>query len=202
MGDGTIPSEPKSGTHLTVERVSAQAVLEHLSSDTQVASSFGADLERARDGTDRASNYVQQQSRAEERLLARAAVFRCVDALAATEQLTRTGDGCNAIRQFADRAMMGHGRAVVMVLKAFQPWASQWPEQGLAATYEAMRRAVPALAEVDVGGEASTAQAFRVGKAKKARHQAALLVSEATIILSAWCERWNRRGHRVGANAA
>lgn len=201
-GDDGIPTEAPSGTHLTVGRVSLQAVLEHLTSDSQVSSRFGSDLERARDGTSGAADYVASQSRAEERLLATAAIVRCVDDLGTTTNLSRIGEACSHIRSFAVKTKLREGQAVLGVLRAYLPWATQWPESGLVSVYAWMRARRPSLQAVDAHGEVSVAQAFRTGKAKAQRAAAAILVADSEVVLSAWVEHWNRRGTRRAAPAS
>jgi hypothetical protein len=187
------PTAPASGTHLSVSRVTLSDVLDHLSAETTVSSSFGAQLERARDGTTGAADYVRSRSGAEARILARAAIIRCVDALSVCPNLFRTGEACGDIRRFAVRAKLPEGAAVIAVLRAYQPWATSSQERGLAEVYQFARSRNPSLQAADPAGESSIAQAFRVGKARRARLIAALLLADAEVALHAWVENWNRR---------
>lgn len=196
MADGStgdIPMAPRIRTHLTQTKVTLNDVLEHLSSVTQTPSSFGSQLERARDGTTGAADYVLSKEKAEMRLLANAAVIRCVDALSAMPNIFRTGEACNDIRKFAVRAGMREGAAVIAVMRSYQPWDTLSKERGLAAVYEWARSRNPMLKPADPAGETTVAQAFRVGKAKRARTVAVLLLADAEVALSAWVERWNRQ---------
>lgn len=186
-------TSPQSGvSHLTTTRVALQDVLEHLGASSCTASSFGSQLERARDGTAGAIDYVRARDRAEVRILASAAIIRCVDALAEA-QLNRTGESCVDIRKFAVKIRMAEGATVIAVLRAYQPWATSWPEHGLAEVYAWMRSRNPSLKEADPGGETSIAQAFRVGKAKRARTIAAAVLADAEVAVHAWVEQWNGR---------
>lgn len=199
--DGAAGVGP-SKSHLVRRHVSLQEVLEHFASTTQVRSILGVDLDRAREGRSDASDYVRRQERVEAALLADAAVLRCVDGLAAAPNLFRLGP-TDKLRRFAQRVKMGEGAAAVAVLRVYQPWATQWPEQGLAHVYGWMRDRCPSLERPELGKEASLAQAFRVGKAKRARDAAAVLVADAEIAISEWVARWNdpegKRGRRAAA---
>ncbi len=189
---GTTPSS----THLTYRRVALNDVLEHLSSETMVGSSFGAQLERARDGTTGGGDYAQARGAVEERLLSRAAVLRCVDGLQEAVCLSRHGEACVDVRRFAVRVKMGEGAAVVAVLRAYQPWATSSSERGLVAVYEWMRAHSATLPALDIGSEASPAQAFRIGRCKRQRALAAAILADAEVALHAWVESWNSPGAR------
>lgn len=193
----------RTGGHLTIQHVPLQAVLEHLTSQTTVASSTGGQLEKLRDGVTPGSGDPRfAQGRAEERLLASAAVIRCVDTLQAAPNLYRIGEACVHVRAFAVRAGIPEGAAVVGILRAYLPWATQWPENGLVHVYQWMRVRRPSLTALDAHGESSVAQAFRAGKAKPQRMAAAILVADAEIVLSAWVELWNRKQERRGCSSA
>jgi hypothetical protein len=189
-----VPAAPASGTHLVGSRVDLYEVLEHLSSETMVSSAFGAQLDKAREGRS-GTDYVRARDGAEMRMLAKAAVIRCVDQLGACPNLFRMGEGLTAIRRFAVHAKLVEGAAVVGVMRAYQPWATQRSESGLVAVYRyaAAHGGAPA---VDNAGEDSMVNAFRTGKAKRARNVAALLLADAEIALAGWVESWNRKGAR------
>lgn len=187
-----VEATPKK-SHLTRSHVSLSDVLSFLSSDAQSPSTFGGDLERARDGIVGIQDYVRQQAKAEEQILSRAAVIRCVDALIANSNLSDIGAPCGDIRRFASKCKIRDGAAVVAVLRRYQPWATSWPESGLVAVYEWMRSQSKQLPPVDLSGESTAAQAFRVGKANRARSASAKLVADAITAISLWVERWNKK---------
>lgn len=190
------------GTHLTSRRVALHDVLEHLASETMVSSAFGAQLERARDGTTGGGDWAMARGAAEERLLAQAAVIRCVDALKMMTCLNRTGEACVDVRRFAVRVGLPEGAAVIAVLRAYQPWATSSGERGLVAVYEWMRALNGNLPALDIGKETSAAQAFRTGRCKRARLLAAGILADAEVAVHAWVEAWNGGGRRATRAAA
>lgn len=183
-------------SHFTRYRVHLNDVLEHLSSYTAAPSSMGNALERARDGVSGGgADPIRAQGQMEESLLRRAATIRCVDKLA----------GYNGIKfapvdylgTFAKRIRAQDGAIVVATLRAYQSWAAISKERGLVEVYRWMRSVSATLPPIDTEGEADEAQAFRVGKAKKARGEAARLLADADVVLSVWVERWNARATDV-----
>ena len=188
---GLVPMAPISGAHLTHNKVGLQDVLELLSSDTTVGSSLGAMLERARDGTSGSIDYIRARGIAEERLLARAPIIRCIDALVRTPNIWGKGEACCSVRKFAVRSKMLEGAAVVGVLRAYLPWQSRRGEKGLAYVYAWMLERQPSLGELDLGKEESAEMAFRVGRCRRQRTQAAEMLADAEVALHGWVSVWN-----------
>lgn len=181
-----------SGGQLVRKQVSLREVLEVLSSNTQSPSSFGSDLDRARDGTQSTSRDISSQMLAiEENLLSKAPVYRCVSDLVAYANIRFTPQ-VDKLRKLAHRAQTSEGACVVTIMRIYQPWATSNPDRGLVAVYEWMRKIDVSLPEIDSGAEGDSAAVFRSGKAPKARDKAAQMVADAEIAIATWVDAWNR----------
>lgn len=150
-------------------------------------------LERARDGLGIvASDHVEAQTRTELRILDRARVVRCADALAAVRSIRWPDAPCERLRKWGRGVGMPDGVVVVGVLRAFLPYAVTWERQGLVCVYAWARTLDGKLAPLAAAGSKSGAQLFREGKAKNAEKLATALVADALDATRAWVERWNR----------
>lgn len=142
-----------------------------------------------------------EEARIESRLFDRARVLGCVDGLARYRRITFTM--CPSIERFGHSHPVGQGSIVVNVLRSFEEWRTQSPQRGLAAVYSWLCKCprregdTSAAWQLPIHDEDSLAQAFRTGKAKVCHRRSEEIVADATIVLGAWVELWNRRAARV-----
>lgn len=192
MGDASRSTTGSS--HIAGRRrVSYEEILDHFVARTGVSSGFGAQLERARDGmSGGAADAAVTQARDEVRRLRTAGVLRCVDALAGYASIRWSDCPCDDVRKLAQRAKLGDGAAVCLVLGAYQPRAVSWPKQALVEVYELARRLDARLPALEGTADKTPAQLFREGKHPNAERRAAALVADAQLVVRSWVERWNR----------
>jgi hypothetical protein len=104
--------------------------------------------------------------------------------------------------ELAIASKMHEGEIAARALSAFQVWATKSEEQALAAVYALMRSIKPDLPDVAQGVEVNMAQAFRVGKGRRARSKAAALWADARLALDDWLTDWNARIEREARKAS
>lgn len=184
------------------ERISYDEAREFLSARTTISSNLGPMLDRMREG--RSGHGHQGSARGvvggdikrsqefdELKILRRAAIIRCIDALANRAQCRWRSAYAPDLIKFAQKAKLGDGEVILRVLYAYEPWGSQWPEKGLVEAYQWMRTALPKLREIEADG-IEPAQAFRLGKSPDARKIAAAIVADAHVLLHHWTGAvWN-----------
>ena len=169
-----------------------------LGARTMISSSFGAQLERARDGTSGGGGDPRkQQARAEMQLLWDARVIRCVDQLRGVKSIRWAW--APKLRVFAGKIGMDEGELVVRVLEAYEPWNPKWPTRGLVEVYGAMRKLGPWLQPMELEGGEEAAQALREGKARRVRNIAQSLTADAHVALGEWVRIWTSRHDRLAA---
>lgn len=173
-----------------------------LASRTMISSNFGAVLERARDGVsaNQIGRMKKQQEDEERRRLRDAFVIRCIDDLFAYKSIRFAW--CPDLRKFAQRAHLRDGEAVVRVLRAYEPWATQWPEKGLVEAYTWMRTHDRRLQTILTEDGETAAQAFRMGHSRRARACASSAVADAHVALHTWVALWSRKPHELEAGNA
>jgi hypothetical protein len=194
--NGWGAQETSDGGHLAAfRRVHRDDVLQYLAANTLVSSSLGSQLEALRTDAFAEQSMSEKCARLELKMMRDVAIIRCVDALDQYVSIRFADVEC--LRRFAARCRTRDGHMVVATIRAFQGWSSKSSERGLAEVFSLMRRKCPTFAQVEFGEE-ETAQAFREGKANRARIQAARLLADAEIALASWIERWNRRWSREG----
>lgn len=175
--------------------------------NTGAPSTFGAMLERARDGTLAIAGGASAEAltRAEAGMLRMAAVGRCAAGLAAVRTIRFIP--CADVAAIARTTSAAQGALVVGILRAYEPWASHSTEAALAAVWAYLWRVrgggsgaypncvtptgtVRPLRVVDE----SLAHAFRHGRARVQRRRAERALADAEAALTVWIAVWNRRG--------
>ena len=176
--------------------------------ETTAASTFGAVLERARDGTlgtTGGGTAAAAQGRAEAAMLRMAAVGRCAAALAAVRTIRFIP--CADVAAIARTTSAAQGALVVGILRAYEPWATSSIEAALAAVWAYLWRVrgggtgvypncitAPGTARPLRVIDASLAHAFRHGRARVQRRRAERALADAEAALTVWVAVWNRRG--------
>lgn len=127
---------------------------------------------------------------AERRIGADIGVTRCLDGLCAVRfaRQIRCPKAIIALHKLAPHRTQGE--LVVLILRAYQEWASTSTERAFAELYAATRR----VAGLAIPDTCELAHAFRHGlkSAKSQRDAAANLYRDAILILYEWVRIWRR----------
>jgi hypothetical protein len=206
--------------------VTLDRALDFLSTRTCSPSTFGAQLEAMRvsaahaerleateeaDGDDvpdeasrihvgpiRKDPFVAQAN-AENRILQEIGTIRCLDALARLrhDRVMKNKAGLARLQKLVPDATSG--TLVIQCLRAFAEWHLLSKERALAAVYTWASSLAPDAYPIPKHREADLAQAFRVGKAVRARARAAELYGDSYLVLADFITAWNRRQIRAVA---
>jgi hypothetical protein len=188
-------------------KITITDVLGFLSARTCTSSSMGGQLEKARSvyaGAEFSDTFndmhvksprpdsFQACDTAESQLVSDVPVLRCVDALARVKNAHVLRDRPSLVRLQKQVPTRGQGELVVQCLRAYEEnRGDRSPEKALAAVYLwAHSRAPEAFPSVS-HDEEDLAQAFRSGKAPKARQRASDLYGDCYLVLGAFVTWWN-----------
>ena len=133
------------------------------------------------------------QANAENRILQEIGTIRCLDALARLrhDRVMKNKRGLARLQQLVPDSTSG--TLVIQCLRAFAEWHLQSKERALAAVYMWASTLAPHAYPIPKHRESDLAQAFRVGKAVRARARAAELYGDCYLALADWITAWNRR---------
>lgn len=205
----TAPSRMKgiSGGVITLDDA-----LSFLSSRSCTPSTMGAQLDALRDRAEadgQSLNYdgihvrsqrqdaVKVAKESENRLLRDIGVIRCVDALARVQhdRIMKNKPSLTKLQRLvADRC---EGELVVQCLRAYEARRLHSPEAALAAVYQWAHAHAPDSYPAVLHSETDLPQAFRLGKASRARQKAADLYADCYLVLAEFVAAWNRRQIRA-----
>ena len=137
---------------------------------------------------------LQAQANAEGRCCAREIpTIRCLDALS-TQRNAHVLKDRPALAKLHKRVPeRTQGELVVLCLRAYEEWRLTSKERALAAVHAWAHALVPDAFPVPDHGEDDLAQAFRAGKAARARQRAAELYADCYLVLAEWVTAWNRK---------
>ncbi|MBX3218904.1 MAG: hypothetical protein KF795_00210 [Labilithrix sp.] len=202
--------------------VTLDRALDFLASRTCSPSTFGAQLDAMRESAAHAQRVDEEdeepgdtaqlvrvgpirkdpfaaQTNAENRILQEIGTIRCLDALAGLrhDRVMKNKAGLARLQKLVPDATSG--ALVILCLRAFAEWHLQSKERALAAVYTWASSLAPDAYPIPKHRESDLAQAFRAGKAVRARARAAELYGDCYLVLADWITAWNRRQIRAVA---
>jgi hypothetical protein len=170
--------------------VSVNDILDHLVARSAAPSTFGAQLDRLRFGTHSAPDPFRARDDAENHMLEQASLLRCI---ADFEQRQEFGSRYGTLERIQRGARLPQGYIAIGILRAYHEWSSQSEERGLVEVYRYIATHASAIAPGVPKGETDLHQAFRTGKAKRARNLAAEAYADALLALQAHVSAANRK---------
>ncbi len=158
-------------------------------------STLGAQLDRLRYGIHSAPDPFQARDDAENHMIEQAGLLRCIDEFSTRAEFsTKYG----TIEKLQKASGLPQGHIAISVLRAYHERCTcqqSSQERGLVAVYQYIasigRSSVPEVP----AKETDVLQAFREGKAKRARSISAEAYADSLLALEAHVKVWNRR-HR------
>jgi hypothetical protein len=180
--------------------IKIEDILHLLVSRSDAPSSMGAQLDRLRFGLTESSNPFQAREDAEDRMLAKAAVLKAM-----SEFLTRQefrGPNASLYRalekiQRDTQPKLNQGYIAMGVLRAYQERATNGgQERALVEVYKYLGSMAPNVVPTPPKNEPDLVQAFRTGKAKRARNLAAETYADSLLALGQFLTVWNRTAGR------
>ncbi len=175
--------------------ISVADILDHLVARSGAPSTLGAQLERLRLGTYSTPDPFRAKTEAEDQMMEMATLLRCISDFEARKVLdSRYG----VLEKLQRESNLPQGYLALGILRAYQEWApciQSSQERGLVAVYQYIAPYLRNKVEIESD---DLLQAFRTGKAKRARDRAAEAYADAMLCLSEHVVSWNRK-NRVRA---
>ncbi len=188
--------------------VNINDVLQHLVSKTAAPSSIGSQLDRLADNAadkerdaivtarprgQQYGNPYLARDRQERAIADLAPIARCLADLARVNRCEYLEDKAELRRLRRALPHRGDGELVILVLTAYQEWASTSDKRALAALYSWMHTVAPAMYPAPKMKQETLEWAFRGAEAKKAFQRASEAYADAKLVLDAWVTWWNRK---------
>lgn len=160
---------------------------------------MGAQLDRMRFGLATTPDPFRARDDAENQLLEQAALLRCIDDFALRQDF-RSYKVASISKlekiQKATNPRLPQGYIALNVLRSYQEWSTNSQERALVAIYRYLSTITPDAIPTPPKGEEDLVQAFRLGKAKRARDLCAEIYADALLALGGHVTTWNRRKQR------
>lgn len=182
-------------------RVTIEEILHFLVADTVTPSTMGAQLERLRFGLTTTPDPFRSREDAEAHILEQAEILRTVDAFKAVQEFKPSTPKAAGYRTL-DKIQRGtlprlcQGTIALNALKVYQQWSPtpQNEARALVAVYGYVRSIAPRLTPPlsDHNVELAT-QAFREGKAKRAKALAADTLADSLLALGSFLQKRNKK---------
>ncbi len=170
-------------------------ILHTLVCQSSAPSSMGSQLERLRHGVSITPDPFRARDEVESKLLQDAALYRCASDFANRQELRGTGSQTFKALEKVYKATSNKppmGTIALRVLRAYQERCTVSQERGLVEVYNYLASIAPTAVPDPPKDQDNLAQAFREGKAKRARGMAAEVYADAILALSGFLRVWNR----------
>lgn len=160
-------------------------VLSFLKPYSLVPSSLGSQLQKLRDGVSIYPDPHRATDMMHTKLLADAAILRCIDTLKKKDSIQRY---CStpSLSRFSKTLNVQEGGVAIGVLLAFSRWDTISKERGFAEIYSFTRKLQGKWSPTE-----TMADLFRNSKAPVAYKLAKTLLYESETILKVWVQLWN-----------
>lgn len=169
-------------------------VLHFLVARAGAPSSMGAQLDRMRTGTVGKPDPFRARDEAETQILVQAHLLRCLSEFAEKAEFRPTIP-YKALEKVQKHTFprLSQGYIALGTLRAYQEWSTSSSERGLVAVYHYIGTLAPTAVPPPPKNEPDIVQAFRTGKAKRARGQAAEVYADSLLALGGFLATWNKR---------
>lgn len=170
-------------------------VLDHLVARSAAPSTLGAQLDRLKYGTHSAPDPFRARDDAENHMIQQAGLLRCIAEFTARAEFSAK---YATIEKLAKAAALPQGYVAINVLRSYHEWCTcqqSSQERGLVAVYHYIHSIAGTIVPEPPALDTDLLQAFRTGKAKRARSIAAESYADGLIALSAHILVYNRK-HR------
>lgn len=175
--------------------VAVNDILDHLVARSAAPSTLGAQLDRLRYGTHSAPDPFRARDDAENHMIQQAGLLRCISEFTSRQEF---GTKYGTIEKLQKGSGLPQGYLAIGVLRAYHEWCTcqqSSQERGLIAVYQYIHGVARNAVPEPPASELDLLQAFRTGKAKRARGMSAEAYADALLALQAHVQVWNRR-HR------
>lgn len=173
-------------------------VLHHLVARSAAPSSMGSQLDRLRTGTFGRPDPFRSRDEAENQIMEQAQLLRCMSDFADRLEFRTATSTFRALEKIQKRTnpKLNQGYIALAVLRAYQEWGTQSEARALVAVYAYIRSIAPDSVAPPPKNETDIIQAFRTGKAKRAREFSAEVYADALLALGTFLQTWNKRKQR------
>lgn len=172
--------------------VSVADILDSLVARSAVPSTLGTQLQRMQEGIYTPPDPHRARDEAENEMISKAELLRCISGFTARNDFDA---GYGTLEKIQKNCRLPQGYIAINILRMYQercPCQQSSQEMGLAAVYRYIAGLAPKAVPSLPSSETDLLQAFRTGKAPRARSMAGEAYADSLLSLQGYVQKWNR----------